>query len=203
MLFPVKFFKARVAKLADAPDLGSGGAILRGSSPLPGTPHLTCAWRNHRCGETAGPGCRDDFDKTKNVKANRACFFFWSATTVVALALATALAASNEPLNSTPQQVFDGMRESFRAEAAKGVHARYQWELSGPTGGQWWLEVHEGTFRMSRGRIDSPSVTFIATDKDWVALSNGTLNGTWAFLTGRLKIRGDKGLAKKLGQIFP
>jgi hypothetical protein len=29
---------ARVAKLADAPDLGSGGAILRGSSPLPGTP---------------------------------------------------------------------------------------------------------------------------------------------------------------------
>jgi hypothetical protein len=26
-----------VAKLADAPDLGSGGAILRGSSPLPGT----------------------------------------------------------------------------------------------------------------------------------------------------------------------
>ena len=28
---------AGVAKLADAPDLGSGGAILRGSSPLPGT----------------------------------------------------------------------------------------------------------------------------------------------------------------------
>ena len=26
-----------MAKLADAPDLGSGGAILRGSSPLPGT----------------------------------------------------------------------------------------------------------------------------------------------------------------------
>jgi hypothetical protein len=32
--------QTRVAKLADAPDLGSGGAILRGSSPLPGTlPH--------------------------------------------------------------------------------------------------------------------------------------------------------------------
>jgi hypothetical protein len=28
--------RARVAKLADAPDLGSGGEILRGSSPLPG-----------------------------------------------------------------------------------------------------------------------------------------------------------------------
>jgi hypothetical protein len=31
---------ARVAKLADAPDLGSGGEILRGSSPLPGTATL-------------------------------------------------------------------------------------------------------------------------------------------------------------------
>src|SRR5204863_9372723 len=28
---------ARVAKLADARDVGSGGAIVRGSSPLPGT----------------------------------------------------------------------------------------------------------------------------------------------------------------------
>ena len=27
-----------MAKLADAPDLGSGGEILRGSSPLPGSP---------------------------------------------------------------------------------------------------------------------------------------------------------------------
>ena len=30
--------KARVAELADAPDLGSGGAILVGSSPSPGNP---------------------------------------------------------------------------------------------------------------------------------------------------------------------
>jgi hypothetical protein len=30
------FLDAEVAKLADAPDLGSGGEILRGSSPLLG-----------------------------------------------------------------------------------------------------------------------------------------------------------------------
>src|SRR4029078_5239521 len=33
---PRRSFQAGVAKLADAPDLGSGGEILRGSSPLPG-----------------------------------------------------------------------------------------------------------------------------------------------------------------------
>ena len=32
----LRAFRAEVAKLADAPDLGSGGEILRGSSPLPG-----------------------------------------------------------------------------------------------------------------------------------------------------------------------
>src|SRR6266704_1956273 len=91
---------------------------------------------------------------------------------------------------STPQQVFDGMRESFRADKAKGVHARYQWELSGPNGGQWWIEVNDGKFKMERGKIDNPDVTFVASDKTWVALSNGTLKGTWAVLTGRLRVRG-------------
>ena len=35
-LIALPYKQAGVAKLADAPDLGSGGAILRGSSPLSG-----------------------------------------------------------------------------------------------------------------------------------------------------------------------
>ena len=119
------------------------------------------------------------------------------------LSLSSFAATSSEPANSTPQQVFDGMRESFRADKAKGVHARYQWELSGPTGGQWWIEVNDGKFKMERGKIDNPDVTFVASDKTWVALSNGTLKGTWAFLTGRLKVRGSQTVARKLDEMFP
>src|SRR6266404_5444416 len=104
---------------------------------------------------------------------------------------------------STPQQVFDGMRESFKADKAKGVHARYQWELSGPQGGEWWIDVNDGTYKMGKGKIANPSVTFVATDKDWVAVSNHQLGGTWAYLSGRLKIRGDQGIARKLGEMFP
>jgi putative sterol carrier protein len=95
------------------------------------------------------------------------------------------------------------MRGSFRPAKAKDVHARYQWDLSGPTGGQWWIDVNDGTYKMGKGKIDHPSVTFVAKDKDWVAVSNGQLGGTWAYLTGRLKIRGDQGLARKLGEMFP
>jgi len=114
-----------------------------------------------------------------------------------------ASAASNEKPNSTPQDVFDGMRQSFRAEKAKGVHARYQWQLSGPNGGEWWIDVDDGKFTMGRGKIDNPSVTFITSDKDWVAMSNGKLKGTWAYVTGRLKVRGSQSIARKLDEIFP
>ena len=129
--------------------------------------------------------------------------YFVTTAIIAAIGLQTVMAASAEPANSTPQEVFDGMGKSFRAEKAKGVHARYQWELSGPQGGQWWIDVNDGTFNMGRGKIDNPSVTFITSDKNWVALSNGTLGGKWAFFTGRLKIRGSQSLARKLDEIFP
>ncbi len=105
--------------------------------------------------------------------------------------------------SSSPQQVFDSMRESFKADKAKGVHARYQWELSGPQGGQWWIDVNDGTYKMGKGKIDNPTVTFITSDKDWVAMSNGKLKGTWAYMTGRLKVRGPQSVARKLDEIFP
>jgi putative sterol carrier protein len=62
--------------------------------------------------------------------------------------------------------------------------------------------VKGGKYKMGKGKISDPNVTFVARDKDWVAVSNGKL-GTWAYMTCRLKIRGDQRLAGKLGEIFP
>ena len=130
-------------------------------------------------------------------------FFVRIVGSAVAISLGTMIAASNEATSATPQDVFDGMRQSFQAQKAKGVHLKYQWQLSGPKGGEWWIEVNDGKYEMGRGRIDKPDVTFVATDKNWVALSNGTLGGKWAFFTGRLKIHGSQAAASKLDEIFP
>jgi len=105
--------------------------------------------------------------------------------------------------NSTPQQALDKRQDAFQGDKAKGVHASYQWELSGPNGGDWWLIVNDGTYTMGRGKIHDPSVTFVASDEDWVAMSNKTLNVPWAYLTGRLKIQGSHSLVKELDKIFP
>ena len=137
------------------------------------------------------------------MKANNGYLTLTIATIIMAIGLGAASAASTESSSSTPQQVFDGMRQSFQAQKAKGVHARYQWELSGPNGGEWWIDVNDGTYKMGKGKIDNPSVTFVTSDKDWVALSNGTLGGKWAYFTGRLKVRGSQSVARKLDEIFP
>jgi len=130
-----------------------------------------------------------------------------SGLVITALAMAICMSAVSaraaEHMDSTPQEVFDSMRGSFQPAKAKGVHARYQWDLSGPQGGQWWIDVEDGKYKMGKGKIDNPNVTFVAKDKDWVAVSNHQMGGTWAYLTGRLRIRGDQGLARKLGEIFP
>src|SRR5215831_12656542 len=111
----------------------------------------------------------------------------------LAICLGAVAAAAASHVDSTPQDVFDGMRGSFQPAKAKGVHARYQWDLSGPNGGQWWVEVNDGTYKMGKGKISAPNVTFITSDKDWVAICHDQLSGTWAYLTGRLKVRGDHG----------
>jgi len=121
----------------------------------------------------------------------------------VTLWLGLTIAAVAGDAHSTPQEVFDAMRGSFQAAKAKGVHARYQWDLSGPNGGQWWIDVEDGKYKMGKGKIDNPTVTFVTSDNDWVAISSQQLSGTWAYLTGRFKVRGDQGAARKLGEIFP
>jgi putative sterol carrier protein len=143
---------------------------------------------------------RSDPDEETMIRAKR--FRFYLATAIVAGCLPFGAQNANAA-SSTPQQVFDVMRQGFRADKAKGVHARYQWQLSGPNGGEYWIEVNDGKCKMGHGRISNPNVTFIATDQTWVALSNGTLSGTWAYVTGRLKIRGNKDFARKLGEMFP
>jgi putative sterol carrier protein len=105
--------------------------------------------------------------------------------------------------NSTPQQALYKRQDAFQADKAKGMHASYQWELSGPSGGDWWLIVNDGTYKTGKGKIHNPNVTFVASDEDWVAMSNKTLNVSWAYLTGRLKIQGSHGLVKELDKIFP
>src|SRR5919109_258058 len=90
---------------------------------------------------------------------------FFLAISALALAFCVGPVGAAEHMDSTPQEVFDSMRGSFQPAKAKGVHARYQWDLSGPQGGEWWIDVNDGAYKMGKGNIDHPNVTFVAKDK--------------------------------------
>ena len=122
---------------------------------------------------------------------------------VIMLGTAGLSAAAEQPPSQHPEQVFDAMRAAFVPEKARGVRAAYQWHLKNPEGGDWYVVVNDGRFRMGRGTVPRPDVVFVCSGRDWVALSNGTLNGVWAYVTGRLKVRGPHHLARKLDEMFP
>lgn len=49
---------------------------------------------------------------------------------------------------------------------------------------------------------DDADVTLIISEEDFEGLMDGSLNPQMAFMTGKLKIDGDMGLALKLGDLF-
>lgn len=110
-----------------------------------------------------------------------------------------------EALNQdkSPDQVFERMRKAFRPDKAKGAHVRYQFHLRAPQAADWWILVNDGAFTMGKGVVEHPDVTFSCTGNDWVELSNGTLGGIRAYLTGRLHVAGSQFLARKLDDMFP
>jgi putative sterol carrier protein len=103
----------------------------------------------------------------------------------------------------TPQDVFDEMRRNFSPSKAKGVKLTYAWKISGPNGGSWYVKINNGTCEIGKGAVAGADVTFRCSDQTWVALSNETLSGMRAFLTGKLKVDGSQLTARKLDELFP
>ncbi len=102
----------------------------------------------------------------------------------------------------TIKEVIAGMAGSFNAEAAKGMNAVYQYDITGDDGAQFYNEIKDGALDVKEGTHASPNITITMTSKDYLDLVNGKLNGQMAFMSGKLKIKGDMSLAMKLQNLF-
>lgn len=103
----------------------------------------------------------------------------------------------------TVAEVFDRMGDVFDADKASGMDAIYQFDLTGDGGGKYWVKVANSQYEVNAGEHDSPSITVIASAADYISIVNGDLAAMSAFMTGKLKVKGDMGLAMKLQSIFP
>ncbi len=99
-------------------------------------------------------------------------------------------------------EVFTKMPNRFNKAAAKGLNAVYQFDLSGDGGGKWHAVIKDETCEVAEGAHASRSITIWMTAHDYLDMVNGKLNGQMAFMTGKLRIAGDMGLALRLQSLF-
>jgi putative sterol carrier protein len=81
----------------------------------------------------------------------------------------------------------------------KGMNATYKFDIT--DAGKWVVTVSDGTVSVQEGDGDA-QCTVVVSAADFDQLTDGKLNPQMAFMTGKLKIQGDMGLAMKLQAVL-
>ena len=75
-------------------------------------------------------------------------------------------------------------------------------EGSGDDGGNWVIELTDDTRDVRQGEDENAQCVINMSCSDFMAMIDGSLNPQMAFMTGRLRVKGDMGLALKLQTIL-
>ena len=89
-------------------------------------------------------------------------------------------------------------------EKAKSMNAVFKFDLTGDDGGTWTIDLRKdnaGEIVMT-GEGPEPNVTIGIAAADFVGIFEGKVNPMQAFMMGKIKVKGDMGLALKLQNIL-
>lgn len=103
---------------------------------------------------------------------------------------------------ATVKETFEAMAGRFRADKATGANAVIQYDISGEGGGTWNAVIRDGACTVGSGPATNPNLTLTIAAQDWLDMLSGKQSGQMLFMSGKLKIKGDMGLAMKLGSMF-
>ena len=102
----------------------------------------------------------------------------------------------------TVKETFEAMAGRFRADKASGTTAVIQYDVSGDGGGTWHAVIKDGACTVNSGSAANPNLTLQIAGQDWLDMLSGKQSGQMLFMSGKLKVKGDMGLAMKLGSMF-
>ena len=99
----------------------------------------------------------------------------------------------------TAREFFEGLPARVDPEKTAGMNNSYLFDIEGA--GKWVVTVDDGTVSVTEGEGDA-DVTISTNEENFGKIVAGELNPTTAYMTGKLKIKGDMGAAMKLQKLF-
>ena len=97
------------------------------------------------------------------------------------------------------KEFFDGLAARADASKTAGMNNTYVFDIDGA--GTWTVAVADGNVNVSEGG-ESGDCTITASADDFMKIVRGEQNPTTAYMSGKLKIKGDMGAAMKLQKLF-
>src|SRR3984893_16800480 len=99
----------------------------------------------------------------------------------------------------TVQEVFQNLASRAESSKSAGMTNSYVFEIEGA--GEGKVDVDDGKVTVSEGGGDADAV-ISASEETFEKIIAGEQNPTSAYMTGKLKIKGDMGAAMKLQKLF-
>jgi putative sterol carrier protein len=100
---------------------------------------------------------------------------------------------------TSPKEFFETLETRVDPAKAAGLNASYRFEIDGA--GTWLVEVDDGKVSVSENGGDADTVISTSAET-FMKIAGGEQNPTSAYMSGKLKVKGDMGQAMKLQKLF-
>ncbi|MFL5945966.1 MAG: SCP2 sterol-binding domain-containing protein [Gaiellaceae bacterium] len=97
------------------------------------------------------------------------------------------------------QEFFDTLESRIDESKTAGMNNSYIFDIDGA--GKWKVDVQDGKVQVTEGGADG-DVTITTSEETFDKIVSGEQNATSAYMTGKLKVKGDMGAAMKLQKLF-
>jgi putative sterol carrier protein len=100
---------------------------------------------------------------------------------------------------TTVKEFFETLETRADASKTSGMTNSYLFDIEGA--GKWTVSVDDGKVSVTEGGEDADAV-ITTSEETFEKIVSGEQNPTSAYMTGKLKVKGDMGAAMKLQKLF-
>src|SRR4051795_11699008 len=97
------------------------------------------------------------------------------------------------------REFFENLESRADTSKAAGMSASYLFDIEGA--GQWKVDVDDGKVTVAEGGGEA-DCTIMASEATFERIVAGEQNPTMAYMSGKLKVKGDMSQALKLQKLF-